>query len=264
MNDLSFRRPSNGDQPWHLAEGEILVGWLDLQPFQDNWSRFLPVLSADEQARAARYTFERSRRQFVSSRVGLRVFLGQILGRSPAAVQFSYGTHGKPALIGTGDDLLGISLSHTGDTAVYVASWDRELGIDIEVAKPRQNAGGLVERFFSSAEQAEWRDTLPEHQLAAFYQGWTGKEAYLKARGTGLNFPLSQFSVRLSPLAPPALLEVEGEPHEVRRWSMNVLTADSGVAGTLAFDRAPGSMRQWRLNRELIETAVEESLRLWG
>jgi len=52
----------------------------------------------------------------------------------------------------------------------------------------------LAERYFAGTEVASLRELPPERQLAAFFDLWTLKEAYIKARGFGLSIPLRHFA----------------------------------------------------------------------
>ena len=100
-------------------------------------SRLEATLSPDEIARADRFVFETDRSHFVMGRGILRELLGSYLMLSPAALQFSYGIHGKPALeLESGGSSLQFNLSHSGGLAVYAFSYGRKLGIDVSVFDP--------------------------------------------------------------------------------------------------------------------------------
>ena len=73
-----------------------------------------------------------------------------------------------------------------------------------------------------------------EVQREAFFNCWTRKEAYLKARGEGLSLPLDQFDLSLAPGEPAALLDTRPDPAEAARWSLQDLTAAPGYAAALA------------------------------
>ena len=67
---------------------------------------------------------------------------------------------------------------------------------------------------------ATLRSLPPEQQPRAFYNGWTRKEAYIKAHGRGLSMPLADFDVTLAPQEPARLLATRPDPAEVDRWSL--------------------------------------------
>jgi 4'-phosphopantetheinyl transferase len=72
--------------------------------------------------------------------------------------------------------------------------------------------------------------------VAAFYRIWTCKEAYLKATGAGLSFPLGKFSVSAVPDELPGLLAVDGSPEEVSRWSFVTPDVGANFASALAVE----------------------------
>jgi len=87
---------------------------------------------------------------------------------------------------------------------------------------------------FSPFEQASLYPLPPGQKHQAFYNCWTRKEAYIKARGMGLSLPLNLFDVSLLPDKLAALLYSREDPQEVARWSMQTLVPRPGYAGALA------------------------------
>ena len=80
------------------------------------------------------------------------------------------------------------------------------------------NAADLLKRFFSADEVAQWRQTPAERQGLVFFQGWTRKEAWLKAVGSGLSFPLDQFCVTMD--GPARVLSIRGDTAEAAQWHL--------------------------------------------
>ena len=166
------------------------------------YTQLHPYLSADEQARAARFHFDHHRHHFVIARGVLRVLLGQYLHQAPADLTFAYSDRGKPRLakplLDASSDkgmdrprnqpqpTLEFNLSHSGGLALYVISCDRPVGIDVEHLRPMPQATQLAERFFSHQEYTQLMQRPPEQRERIFFRGWTRKEAYLKATGEGL------------------------------------------------------------------------------
>ena len=64
---------------------------------------------------------------------------------------------------------------------------------------------------FSPNEQAVLRSLPNDVKQEAFYNCWTRKEAYIKAKGKGMYIPLDQFDVSFLPGEPAALLQSQGE-----------------------------------------------------
>ena len=59
----------------------------------------------------------------------------------------------------------------------------------------------------SDQELGELRTLSSKKFSQGFYNAWTRKEAFIKAVGHGLSFPLKEFTVSLSPGRPAELLE---------------------------------------------------------
>lgn len=84
------------------------------------------------------------------------------------------------------------NISHAGGTVV-LGFGDRPLGVDIEYVKGANLK--MAKRFFRP-EEYEYLLTQEEAaQADAFCRLWTGKEAVVKAAGTGLTMPLDSFCV---------------------------------------------------------------------
>lgn len=206
--------------------------------------RLFATLDADERGRAARFAFARDRRRFVVTRGALRTILARHLGTTPTSVRLRYGQHGKPELDGSGQPpVLTFNVSHSGDLALIAVTRARMVGVDVEEIRPDVATLDVAARFFAPAEVAAlW--SLPTDQRAiGFFNCWTRKEAYVKARGEGLSTPLDRFVVSLAPGEPAALLRSEVDPGEVARWSLRALDLGPDYVGALAVEG-----NDWRLD----------------
>lgn len=224
-----------------LAPDEVHVWqiWLE-QPV--NVRQSLAVgLSAKEIERAGRFYFERHRSHFIVAHGFMRMILGRYLEVAPAQVQFTFGAHGKPALADHGRDLR-FNLSHTGELALLAVSHGREVGVDIEQVRSLDDAATIAARFFSAAENRAWLAVPDEQKAVAFFNAWTRKEAFIKALGDGLSYPLDRFDVSLTPGEPARLLRVAGEPEATARWRIEALEPAPGYAAAVAV-----AGHDWRL-----------------
>ena len=160
-------------------------------------------LSPDEQQRAGRLHSETDRLRFTVAHGLLRHVLGRYLQVDPVTLAFTTGIGGKPALGGVhGQSGLQFNVSHSGDWVVIAIARDMQLGIDIEQIRPAFRTSDIARRYFSAAENAALA-ALPEAlQGRAFFEAWTRKEAYVKARGAGLQLGLDTFVVALGPGEP--------------------------------------------------------------
>jgi 4'-phosphopantetheinyl transferase len=226
-----------------LPRRTVHVWYASLQQSIDNVRRFAGHLSEAEQTRVSRLHFERDRRRFTVARGLLRHLLGQYLNVAPDRVEFIYGTHGKPRLaeIHRNKDLH-FNVSHAGERALYAVALGAPIGIDLEYMRPLDDMERTARLVFSAREQAELFGLDPVARLAGFYNGWTRKEAYLKALGSGLASSLAAFSVRLDPDRPAELVAIDGDVEEPSRWTIHALALEHPYVGALALRR-----RAWRV-----------------
>lgn len=177
------------------------------------------ILSPEERDRAERFRFPGDWRHFVVRHAGLRLLLGRYLDADPAALGFALGPHGKPALVDRGKDALSFSMSRSGDIVLYAVTRDREVGIDVEWCLRDVDCLDIARQFFS-AREAEALSALDHAQRRLrFFRLWTCKEAYLKAVGQGLSFPMNEVEVSLHGGNRPVLESIGGSDWAARQWS---------------------------------------------
>jgi 4'-phosphopantetheinyl transferase len=176
---------------------------MDLDDVGLDVGRFRDVLSAQERERAARFRFERDRRRYILRHGKLRELLSDYLNCAPARICFAYNSFGKPSVAG---GALRFNVSHSHGTALFVFARGVEVGCDIERRDPRFVCDQIPERFFSALEAQTLRSLPASSRTRAFFNCWTRKEAFIKARGCGLSLPLDSFDVSLAPDEPALLL----------------------------------------------------------
>ena len=134
------------------------------------------------------------------------LLLGRYLQIPADSLRIEEGPQGKPFLAdGLHPSELKFNLSHSHGLAVFAVARQREIGIDVEKIRDDFASREIAQRYFSPQEIAELDALpLPLHALG-FFQCWTRKEAYVKARGDGLQTPLDSFSVTLTPGQLPEL-----------------------------------------------------------
>lgn len=230
-----------------LPDDEVHVWRAQLNQTSQQVERLLSLLAPDEKSRAERFHFERDRKRFIVSHGILRAILGEYLNLNPAQLQFSYNAYGKPALMEEGGSSgIRFNLSHSQSLALYAIARHRELGVDIEYMRPEFAGAEIAEKFFSPTEVAALRSTPVEQQTEAFFNCWTRKEAYIKARGEGLSFPLDRFNVSLTTGEPEVTLNVPESPDEAARWSLQMLMPGDGYAAAIAVEGHDWNLKCWQ------------------
>ena len=217
--------------------GHVDVWATALDPAPAALARLRGLLSEDEAARAARFHFERDARRFTVARAVLRELLGAYVGVAPRDVRFVYGARDKPALASPLDDSqLQFNVSHSGEIALYAVGLHRRVGVDVEQLRALDDLEGLAARNFSAAECRALFALPPELRAPAFFACWTRKEAYIKAVGDGLAYPLNAFTVSLVPGEAARFVEIEGDPAAAQRWTLQAIDVRSGYEAAVAVD----------------------------
>lgn len=152
------------------AQAELIAISLDR-----DGSALTGLLSPDEHIRAQAFRYDQDRQRWVVARAALRTLLAQRLACHPRDLTFCYGEFGKPFLPDAPS--LHFNLSRSGGMALVLIASSGPVGVDIEA---ETRSAGLSECAPSFCHPSESQN--PEHLLKI----WCGKEAYLKALGTGL------------------------------------------------------------------------------
>lgn len=178
------------------------------------------VLTEDEKLRAERFAHEDDRARFVIGRVLARTMLSRHAALAPREWPIEIDTHGRPALSARppGAPDLRFNLSHTPGLIACALTQHREVGVDVEFIGRALTHDNIPERFFSQREVADLRALAPEEQARVFFDYWTLKESYIKARGLGLALPLGQFTFLRRGDQPPAIEFAPELPDDPSSW----------------------------------------------
>jgi 4'-phosphopantetheinyl transferase len=212
--------------------------------------RFEQCLTADERDKMERFRFEKDRRRYLIGRGLLRSLLGRYLDVMPQALRFETTAAGKPHLA-SGQGELQFNLAHSGDYVLIAITDGRAVGIDVEEVRDDFDTGEIAAHFFSPNEQRELEALTGRAKIEAFFECWTRKEAYVKARGEGLSLPLDQFDVSLRPGEAARLIVTRPDPAEARRWQLSGLGVADGYKGALATEGHGWTLRFWNCPDEL-------------
>ena len=153
------------------------------------------MLSDDEARRIARFVQPSDALRFVVGRALARRMLSEYADIAPRDWPFVIDEHGRPQLAERPPSApdLRFNLSHTQGLVACAVAIGREVGLDVEHVG-RRLVHDVPERFFSPREVADLRALPEDEQPIAFFDYWTLKESYIKARGLGLTLPLRHFT----------------------------------------------------------------------
>ena len=184
----------------HLPELErtVHVWAVRLDDASVDLDRAGALISPDERERAACFKFDRDRRRYLVAHLVLHEILRRYLPVGLTGLSFDLGVNGKPrlarALAPSGVEF---NLSHSNEMALLAVCHQGQVGVDIEYVKEDFEFQEVAERFFTAKEVAALRGLSPSLQRQAFFKCWTSKEAFLKAKGTGLSGELDEVEIAI-------------------------------------------------------------------
>jgi 4'-phosphopantetheinyl transferase len=223
----------------------LYVGQLDTVDTPQAHQACFGTLSPAEKQRAECFVFDRHRRQYIFAHGLLRLALSSFVPQiEPSDWSFVTDRYGRPFIAAPAiARTVYFSLSHTEGCVACAVSDCEAVGIDVEQIQERRSLFTIARSNFSSEEIDALRGLPPSDLVDRFFDYWTLKEAYLKARGAGLNFPLNQFSILISSGQQIGIRLMPGMADDSRRWHFmksapsarhRLAVADgSGVAGGL-------------------------------
>lgn len=153
------------------------------------------LISEPERQQMQRFVFAKDRHRHLVARTVTRTVLSRYVGVPAERLAFDANRYGKPSLVGAPDDLA-FNVSHAGNLVVLAVSRGRALGVDTETIARGTPLTDLAERYFAREEADELSSHADEHRHVRFFEYWTLKESYIKARGMGLSLPLDRFGFR--------------------------------------------------------------------
>ncbi len=214
------------------------------------------VLTEEERAQSLRFHFEDDRRRYVATRALVRTALSGYADVAPGDWRFSSNAYGRPSIAETHPEVgdLSFNISHTRHLIALALTRGATLGVDVENFVARQAPIDVAHHFFSPPEVAALLALDPARRQRRFFEYWTLKESYIKARGMGLSLPLDRFafdypcdrtvSLDIHP-------ELEDDPQRWHLWQMQpapeyllalCLEKRVGIAPRLVLQPAPPSL----------------------
>jgi len=159
-------------------------------------------------------------------------WLTRELRQPPESIVIERDRHGRPYLSGiSGVD---VNWSHSGELLLVALGRGVQVGVDIELLRPRANALTLAARFFAPEEAAQLQ-ALPEaEQERAFIHLWCAKEAVLKALGRGISYGLQRLAFVLDG-EDWHLTQCDGPLGKPDDWTLHAFSPHPGYHAALAW-----------------------------
>jgi 4'-phosphopantetheinyl transferase len=174
--------------------------------------------SADERARRLRLGAGQDRVQRLVGVALVRTTLSRYAAAAPADWVFERSPRGRPELApGPQGAGLRFNLSHAEGLAACAVALGRDVGVDVEHSARRGDVLAIAERYFATGEADALR-ALPEpSRRRRFFEHWTLRECYVKARGVGMALPFRGFAFTLDD-GPPRILFHQDLGDDAGQW----------------------------------------------
>ncbi|MCL5261267.1 MAG: 4'-phosphopantetheinyl transferase superfamily protein [Gammaproteobacteria bacterium] len=216
-----------------LAKNQIHIWKIKFSELLPQISCYWQNLTFSEKERANKFKVEHARNAFVISHGVLRKLLVGYLGGNPTDFSFQQNEYGKPSIE---NNLLNLrfNLSHSRDLALFAFALNYEVGVDVECAREKIEVDEIAAKFFAKAEVHDLFLLPPNERQIAFYNCWTRKEAFIKAIGKGIFFPLEKFSVAVDTKKQGrAKLTIMDESYASKPWVLYALDPAPEYYGAL-------------------------------
>ena len=194
-----------------------------------NYNSLPNFLSAAERKRWNGFYFSQDKQTFYQSHNALRLILSHYLSEKPSEIEYELTSFGKPFLK---NKRLQFNLSHTDTMAVIAVTEDAEIGVDIENLNRKVEYDDLAKRFFCEAEYQKLLQVNFPKKRNAFFNCWTRKEAFIKAVGEGLGYPLNDFEVTLLSNEPVQINHIQQNLDIPKQWTLDSKNVDEYTIAT--------------------------------
>ena len=159
-------------------------------------SDYLALLNSAEKEQQSRFYFAKDRLRYLVTRALVRTVMSRYVAIDPKEWVFSTNAYGCPEIsnVQGREVFLSFNISHTDSLIVLGVTRRRALGVDVENFRAREVSIDIADRYFAPSEVTALNNVPPQQQQYRFFEYWTFKESYIKARRMGLSLPLDKFS----------------------------------------------------------------------
>lgn len=232
-----------------LLDNHVDVWKIDLSQHVSYVDAYAKFLNAEETERAQRFYFLKDRQYFTITRACLRLLLGKYLNQAPADIHFTLNQYGKPFVA---EQALHFNVTHSQDIALIAFNLNQALGVDIEKITREVEYLDLAQRFFAEEEIQQLTSVPVTQQAQVFFNIWTRKEAFIKAIGQGLSFPLTKFAVTGLLDRPPALIRVDDNEFAKLSWMFTSFVPATDYLAALGVAQKIKQINYWQFSDSLI------------
>jgi 4'-phosphopantetheinyl transferase len=212
-----------------VDDHQVHVWQADLNSFHGFPEDISDHLSPYEIERANNLKFKIDQEHFILRHYLLRLILSKYYNCQPREIRFKYNSFKKPFVESKRSNEIKFNMSSSDDFIIIGLCRNKDIGIDIEKVRQTDNFELIALDNFSNPE-LEYLNNESD-KTTAFFNIWTRKEAFIKAVGTGIYFPLKSFSVDIDASGNSENLKILNHHAESKLWrTMNLKTRDCYTA----------------------------------
>ena len=218
------------------------------------------LVPPEEFVKSRNFLNERAGGSYLITRAFVRTVLSQYADVTPRSWKFHYNAYGKPEIAApAAARSLRFNLAHTDGLVACAIAVDRDIGVDAEAIDRVVEMEEIASQYFAASEAAALKVLSPDDRRCRFFEWWTLKEAYLKARGLGLSLPLDKFVFSTEAKAAIEVVFDRNLAVDQRDWQFSLLrpTTRHQVAVAVA-GRLQEEQGSWRAEIELVIKPFEE------
>jgi 4'-phosphopantetheinyl transferase len=196
------------------------------------------LASVQELKRMERFHHEKHQVRFIIGRAVARTVLSQFTGTPPELITFYKTSYGRPYLQQQEQhQRISFSISYTEDLIAFALSVGGNVGVDVEYTAVEIDCLEIARQQFSAPEYNDLINLPHEQHKERFFQYWTLKESYIKARGLGLNLPLNIFGFVMPSAESKQIRLVPPPDDKQRNWFFESMQLRPDYQCALAFQR---------------------------
>lgn len=231
--------PAPGAREIHL--------WISRNPQPCSFRRF--ALSNVEEDRSSRFIRPGDREKYICAHMVLKTVLAGYSGLRPEEIRLGAGTGGKPCLEGRRSvSFSDFNMAHSGSIILVGVASGCRVGVDVEEIREDCDISDMAARYLHTVEAAIIETLDADYGRRAFFDLWTKKEAYSKARGEGLSLPPQSYSFRQGENDRTKVFATDGTEIEPCRWKIIQFEPAPGYSGAAAFDDPETRVRYFELD----------------
>jgi 4'-phosphopantetheinyl transferase len=204
--------------------------------------RYLAWLESDEKLKHQRFATERLKDEYLLTRALSRWVLSHYEPDvAPSAWRFERTDAGRPFVAGP-IAMPSFNLANAGGLVVCAVSL-RPVGVDVEPCGRGEELLATASRLFSTRENDDLARLDPQVRARRAVELWTLKEAYLKARGSGIDVRLERVTIVAAADASKRNLlgDASALGDDPLAWQLDVMDVPSCASG--AFVVAVAALR---------------------